>query len=56
MTLKHMRILAAVCDCEGVTAAAQKLFFPSPPSAWQSGNWKIITEFLYLNGFQEKCI
>lgn len=30
MTLKHMRILAAVCDCEGVTAAAQKLFLSQP--------------------------
>lgn len=30
MTLKHMRILVAVCDCEGVTAAAQKLFLSQP--------------------------
>ncbi|MFR6333773.1 MAG: LysR family transcriptional regulator, partial [Eisenbergiella sp.] len=33
MTLRHMRIFVAVCECESVTAAAEKLFIAQPAAS-----------------------
>lgn len=33
MTLRHMRIFVAVCECESVTAAAKKLFIAQPAAS-----------------------